>query len=75
VSFKVSERLKFFTVKRNELSQYSLALISRSYYTFNNVFINPYFYTYYNQNTLSRVSRVLSIAAKNEIKKLKIIRS
>lgn len=75
VSLKIIERIKFFTVIRNSVSKFGVEISKSSYYKFNNVFINPYFYTYYNQNTLSRVSRVLSIASKNELKKLKIIRN
>ena len=69
------DRIKNIIVFKSTSVQFNFNILLRSSSKFYNVFINPYFYTYYNQNSLSRVSRVLNSAAKTEIKKLKLIRS
>ena len=69
------ERLKFVLVAKVHLTKFSINIRENTFYKFNNVFINPYFYTYYNQNILSRMSKVLNIAAKTEVKNLKLIRN
>ena len=75
IDLKFFERIKTIIILRSEISKFSLSIVQNFVHSFNNVFINPYFYTYYNQNILSRVSRVLNSAAKNEIRKLKLIRN
>lgn len=40
---------------------------------FINVVFNPFYYSYYNQNVITRVSKTLSIAARNEVKKIKLL--